>query len=387
MDIVFSNDPLPEFVTNTLFLAGPSPRESGMSNWREDALTLLADAGYKGTVLVPMTREQLLERKFETGFSYEDQIKWEELAMNMADVIMFWVPRNSINLGLTTNVEFGKYLESGRVVYGRPNGAMNTRYLDELCKTRKIGINESLSETIKHALNGLHGECERKGTEVYVPAIVFRSQQFQGWYGNLVKSGNKLGYVKVTSIIGSIQDNYLFGYSINPKVDITAESRYKNNEWVFSRTELSVVGLFHGKGEARRFVLIGEMRPSVNNEMGVIYEFPGGSEGDSNENALENACKELREETGLRIDDSSRLVDLGKRQALATYLGSRLNLYGLELTDEEFQEVNAKAQEGKTLGENAEERIHLVCATRKELNDIYPVDLTTLGIVHLLEDV
>ena len=46
---------------------------------------------------------------------------------------MFWVPRDPTTLpGFTTNVEFGRYVGSGRCVYGRPDRAPHTRYLDWL---------------------------------------------------------------------------------------------------------------------------------------------------------------------------------------------------------------------------------------------------------------
>jgi hypothetical protein len=46
---------------------------------------------------------------------------------------VFWIPRDLVWLpGFTTNVEFGRYIGSGKCVYGRPDSAPKNRYLDWL---------------------------------------------------------------------------------------------------------------------------------------------------------------------------------------------------------------------------------------------------------------
>lgn len=66
----------------------------------------------------------------------------------------FWMPRHLETLpGFTSNVEFGRYVGSGRVVYGRPEGAPHTRYLDWLYQ--KLTGNEpgrTLEGTLKTAV-------------------------------------------------------------------------------------------------------------------------------------------------------------------------------------------------------------------------------------------
>lgn len=79
--------------------------------------------------------------------------------LERASVIAFWVPRDLERLpGFTTNVEFGGYVGSGRVVYGRPDGWPMNRYLDWLygkC-TGRIPC-QSLADTLKE---GIHmAEC------------------------------------------------------------------------------------------------------------------------------------------------------------------------------------------------------------------------------------
>lgn len=60
---------------------------------------------------------------------------WERIALTNATVILFWVPRKLPDMGaFTTNVEFGYWLHSGKVIYGRPNDASKIKYLDWLYK-------------------------------------------------------------------------------------------------------------------------------------------------------------------------------------------------------------------------------------------------------------
>jgi len=110
---------------NSIFLAGPTPRSVEVMPWRPVAIDILQDLGFKGTVFVP-------ERKdWSVKFNYDDQVQWELNCLELASCIAFWVPRHLNDmLGLTTNVEFGLYIRSGKVVYGRPKNAPHTRYLD-----------------------------------------------------------------------------------------------------------------------------------------------------------------------------------------------------------------------------------------------------------------
>ncbi len=58
---------------------------------------------------------------------------WERIALTDATVILFWIPRKLPDMaGFTTNVEFGYWLHSGKVVYGRPEDASKIKYLDWL---------------------------------------------------------------------------------------------------------------------------------------------------------------------------------------------------------------------------------------------------------------
>jgi hypothetical protein len=64
---------------------------------------------------------------------YDDQVEWEYEALQKSSGIIFWIPRNMKSLpGLTTNVEFGRYVGQDSVIYGRPDDSEKNRYLDWL---------------------------------------------------------------------------------------------------------------------------------------------------------------------------------------------------------------------------------------------------------------
>jgi hypothetical protein len=115
LKVVYAGETFPSNITKTLFLAGPSPRNDSHENWREDALQILGSKGYDGHVFVPLPRDGVFPK------DYNSQANWEQTAMNRSDVILFWVPRDLENLpAFTTNVEFGQKVKNRNVVYGHP---------------------------------------------------------------------------------------------------------------------------------------------------------------------------------------------------------------------------------------------------------------------------
>lgn len=385
MQIIFCNEGFPEEVKKTLFLAGPSPRKSGESNWRVLALELLATAGYDGTVFVPMTRKQLYGESFDEELDYEKQCEWEQTAMDMADVILFYVCRRENNQGLTTNVEFGKYLKSGRIVYARPEGAIQTRYLDNQAYRQNLNVYSSLTVAINRTISLLGNGVQRKGIECFIPAVVFCTKAFQSWYRNFLGVGNKLSKFTVESIYGSIYTDGIFGFVGRPTVDITTERRSKSDELIFARSPISITGLYYQHEDGKRsYILVREFRAAVNNNEGYVYEFPSGSDKEGTE-PLANAAKELVEETGLHITDLSRFVSLGAKQLFATFMSTPADVFALSLTKEEFESIQRRADNNETLGENSYEQIKLFIASDEDLYNDYPIDLATHGIINLIK--
>jgi len=148
MQIVYAKETLPQMSTLGIFLAGPTPRRKDVQSWRPDALHILEEHRYEGTVYVPEARDGIWKPN-----EYEMQVEWEEAALNKAACILFWVPRKMGTLpGLTTNVEFGVWQDSGKVVLGAPLDAEKVRYLLYYAMKLRIPTARTLEATVALAI-------------------------------------------------------------------------------------------------------------------------------------------------------------------------------------------------------------------------------------------
>ncbi len=135
----------------SMFLAGPSPRSDDGYNWRSEALRILNRIGFTGTVYVPLPGDG------NWSVDYDAQIDWENQYLDDATVIAFWIPRDLANLpGFTTNVEFGMYLKSGKIVLGYPEGAAKIRYLDGVARRNNVPVSIELEDTLRNAMALAH---------------------------------------------------------------------------------------------------------------------------------------------------------------------------------------------------------------------------------------
>lgn len=111
----------------SIFLAGPTPRGEEEVSWRKEAVKILNELGFGGVVYVPEYST------WKPKEDYVDQAMWERKALTEATIIVFWIPRDLEKMpGYTTNVEFGYWLPSKKVIYGRPDDTPKTKYLDWL---------------------------------------------------------------------------------------------------------------------------------------------------------------------------------------------------------------------------------------------------------------
>lgn len=141
----------------SIFIAGPTPRDENVKSWRTIACEKLSELGFDGVVYVPEYSS------WKPKEDYVDQAMWEREALTEATVIMFWIPRSLPDMpAFTTNVEFGYWLHSGKVIYGRPDNAKKIKYLDWLYKEdyNKNPIND-LDELLRESIilaNNLYDE-------------------------------------------------------------------------------------------------------------------------------------------------------------------------------------------------------------------------------------
>ncbi|WP_410614239.1 nucleoside 2-deoxyribosyltransferase domain-containing protein [Amycolatopsis sp. lyj-109] len=153
LTLVMAREPIPE-AGPSVFLAGPTPRlGDAVPSWRPAAVRELAAqrGGRPLTVLSPESRGG------KRAAHYDDQVGWETEARARAGAILFWIPRDMVSMpGMTTNVEFGLDVTTGRAVLGCPPDCANperNRYLIYVAHRHGVPVSETLAGTVAAALS------------------------------------------------------------------------------------------------------------------------------------------------------------------------------------------------------------------------------------------
>jgi hypothetical protein len=386
---VYALEEAPLSYSASIFLAGPTPRKNDVKSWRPEAIELISELSENQNieivVLIPEPRSWI------DSVSYLDQVEWEKRYLEMADAILMWVPRDmkSSLKGLTTNIEFGKYVESGRLFYGRPKKADKTRYLDwmytDIIGQQPLNTLAILADNVVTYLHSKLAQCNmavRKDGERHVPLHIWNTPQFQGWYQRQRKVGNDLINAKVlwTFIIHRI--NFVFSYALHVSVWVAAEERIKSNEFIISRPDISVVVAYWKHPTVfleSEIVLIKEFRSPTRTKDGFVHELPGGSsfkQGDP----LQLASEEFYEETSLKIQ-SDRFRHLDSKQLMATWSTHFADVYAVELEPDEIEQAKQLAASEKTFGvEEESERTYVEVFQLKEIGKY--VDWSMEGMIY-----
>jgi len=375
---IYAGETPPSAWRGSLFLAGPTPREAEILSWRPAALELIAEhfAAFPGrlVVFVPELRSGLVA-------NYDGQIAWEYRAMSSADVLLFWVPREMTRMpALTTNVEFGRYENSGRMVLGTPPNAPHTRYLRSFATGYAAPICSYLSETVAATAAMLGPGAERAGGECEVPALVWNTPVFQSWYGALRAAGNTLLGGRLLYVLRLREGQAIFAWLFRARIYLAAEDRIKEAQMVFGRPDTSAVVAYLRKEPvlSTEVVLIREFRAAVANEGGYVHELPGGSSADPCLSPHEVAAAEFSQETGLSISPE-RLAFVSTRQAVATLSAHRQAVFALELSEAEMAQLRAdQSAHGNAAGT---ERTYLEIATLREILGHSDIDWSNAGAI------
>ena len=384
MHIVYTGEEMPEKFTSSIFLAGPTPRNpQEQKSWRPEALKILENIGYDGLVFVPDPRSG------EFKLDYNDQVDWEEKYLNVADCIVFWVPRD-LELdskgypkmaAFTTNVEFGFWADSGKIVFGAPPQAAKNGYLKHYCEQYKVPMSDSLEATLASAMEMLGDGAERSGGERCVPLFIWKQDSFQNWYQAQLGAGNRLEEARLLYNFRPRFKDFVFLWILHAKIYVAAEKRVKDNEFVFARPDISSVCLWHEKGDSlfeNEVVIVKEFRTPASTKDGFVRELPSGS-SIKNISSQEMASEEVHEETGMYIN-SSRFVDLGDKQLIATFSAHKSRLFSVKLTDEEVAWF--KSQRNITHGNKDDTEITYVeVLSIKNIMENNLLDWSNLGMV------
>ncbi len=358
LTLVYALEEPPKEYAKSIFLAGPTPRSLDVASWRPRAIELLRAAGYDGVVFIPELRDG-------REHDWEAQVEWEERCLNLADCILFWLPRQFATMpGFNTNDEWGVWKDSGKAVFGAPPQADRTAYQRYYAKKLLVPYAETLEETVRLAITELGDGALRKGGEREVPLPIWRTASFQQWYEAQKDAGNVLVHARQVFAYRARRKQVMYLWTLHVDVYVRAEKRHKANELVMSRTDVVAV-LLYQRGATPRdttIVMVQEFRSPVSNSDGLVCELPGGSSFDESLSAREIAADEVREEAGLSIT-LERLVYHGEAQLVATFSAHRMRLFSAELTPEELAWVMEQAASGATFGSDANERTRIKITT------------------------
>jgi len=135
----------------SIFLAGPTPRKASVKSWRPEFIKALEKKGFKSTAYAPENRVK------GSPYDFETQISWEVKGLNKADLVVFWIPRNLETMpAFTTNIEFGEFMHSNKLVVGFPLDAPNNRYIGKRCQMHKVPLFHSIDEMVEYICNEEH---------------------------------------------------------------------------------------------------------------------------------------------------------------------------------------------------------------------------------------
>ncbi len=380
MQVVYAKEAAPQSFSKSIFLAGPTPRSQDVESWRPKAIQLLREAGYDGVIFSPEPRGGI----WASG--YDDQVEWEDKGLNMADCILFWVPRDLETMpAFTTNTEWGNWQDSGKVVFGAPYDASKVRYQMHYAKKLKVPTVVTLEEAVLSALKIIGDGSLRTNGEREIPLYIWKTGHFQQWYNAQKQAGNRLDGAKVewTFRVGP-ERNFVFFWILHVNIYIASECRHKTNEVVISRPDISTIMMYHrGKDlNDTDVVLIREFRSPAATSDGYVWEIPGGSSFKPGGNPRELAANECEEETGLELAPE-RIKCHHTRQMTATLSAHKAHLFSVEITEEELDYL--KSQQGIAHGVLEDtERTYVEIMKLSDIKKDNKVDWSTLGMIMLV---
>lgn len=162
MKVVYAQEKFPiDSNIKSIFLAGPTPRNKNVLSWRKDILKYLEDLNFDGIVYSP---EPI---NVEAYKNYDDQMEWEQKALDKSTIILFYIPRD-LSLdengklkmpAFTTNIEFGLYAKSKKLVVCIPEDKLkvsSNTYIYKCCQKFDISFYYELDKAIQFIIERLN---------------------------------------------------------------------------------------------------------------------------------------------------------------------------------------------------------------------------------------
>ncbi|MFJ3923385.1 nucleoside 2-deoxyribosyltransferase domain-containing protein [Streptomyces sp. NPDC090022] len=188
--VVHVDEDPPAAWSAAVYLCGPTPTDPRETSWRPAAVAALRERWTGGGTLAVFVPEPSPGGHYP---AYADQIGWEEEAMRLSDVVVFWIPRDMARLpGLVSNIKWGTWCGSGRAVLGAPPAAERMEYLLHFADALAVPVARTVEETVRVALDRVGTGVPRAGGERAVPLPVWRTGPFRRWYGERTAAGDRL---------------------------------------------------------------------------------------------------------------------------------------------------------------------------------------------------
>lgn len=379
--LVHAGEEPPDVYDASMFLCGPTPRTSEVDSWRPEAIAKISSRWRGAGRLVVFVPEP---RSGERWPSYDINRTWELYWGDRADVVLVWIPRGPGMPGYTTNDEFGRWKDSGRVVLGTPRAAEHVRYQRDYAAETGIPLADDLTGTIALALDHIGSGAYRRDGHRHVPLLLWRTRSFQTWLTAQEHAGNQLrsGRLEWTFRVGP-QRNIVLFWAFHAVMWVAVEQREKANEVVLSRPDISTVVAYHRAPELvdSEIIIVREFRSPATTADGFVRELPGGS-GFSPASPIEQAVAELAEETGIEVTPD-RVQVRQARQPAATLSGHRQHVFAVEVTRDELDRARIDTR-ARGVADDTERTYVEVHRYRDLLTNSF-VDWSTLGaITHVL---
>ncbi len=391
MTVVFlgQQKEIPITFEKSILVMGPGPDGDGHSWKVHKALPALEKAGFDGVVFImePPPDEDGTTPRMELVGGYASLAHEERAKAQLSDVHMAWLPDVDEAPSLNTRFQIGRSLDSGKLVIGSPGGA-KSQYLLFEAQERQVPVAPTIDEMVERALDMLGDGARRSGGERCVPPYVWNTPHFQRWYRNLRRAKHELHYAEVVWSwrIGP-RRQITFFWILYPKVWIPSENRYKDNEVVLARPDISATVLYRlaERLDDCELIVVKEVRVAVSNPEGMVSENAGGSSWKDDGNPLECAAEEVHEETDLDIPPS-RFSYYGARQIAPTISAHKVHLFGVQVTSDEMKKVESEIGVAHGVVEDTERSY----AVKARVGDIRRGNLVGWGdwgmILHVLTD-
>ena len=144
MEIVYAGEKAKREPKFSVFLAGPTPREISVKSWRPEFIETLKTKGFKSTVFAP-------ENRIGSPYDFDKQINWEVKNLTAVNLIVFWIPRKLDTMpAFTTNIEFGEFMHSNKIVVGFPPNSVNNRYIKKRCEMNETPLFSTIKGVVSH---------------------------------------------------------------------------------------------------------------------------------------------------------------------------------------------------------------------------------------------